>query len=63
LLLVVVTDRYDSNFGNVELEQQPRPEPAKLAIAAPAVAARAIVDFNRAYWKLLLRMYGWGRTA
>ena len=21
-----------------------------------------MINFNRAYWKLLLRMYGWGRT-
>jgi GNAT superfamily N-acetyltransferase len=58
-----LTFRHGESTGSIDLEQQPRPEPAKLAIAAPAVAARAIVDFNRAYWKLLLRMYGWGRTA
>ena len=40
-----------------------RLELGRLAIAAPAEAARAIVEFNRAYWKLFLRMYGWGRTA
>jgi len=33
-----------------------RLELGRLAIAAPAEAARAIVDFNCAYWKLLLRM-------
>jgi hypothetical protein len=47
-------------LGRLELG---RLELGRLAIAAPAEAARAIVDFNRAYWKLLLRMYGWGRTA
>ena len=26
-------------------------------------AMRAVANFNRAYWKMLLRMYGWGRTA
>ena len=26
-------------------------------------AARAIANFNRAYWRMLLRMYGWGRAA
>jgi hypothetical protein len=29
----------------------------------PLEAARAMMSFNRAYWKLLMRMYGWGRTA
>ena len=24
---------------------------------------RAIANFNRAYWRMLLRMYGWGRAA
>jgi hypothetical protein len=73
-----LTFRHGESTGSIDLRQQPRPEPAKLepgrlepgrlepgrlAIVAPAEAARAIVDFNRAYWKLLLRMYGWGRTA
>jgi hypothetical protein len=22
-----------------------------------------MINFNRAYWQLVLRMYGWGRTA
>jgi hypothetical protein len=26
-------------------------------------AARAITNFNRAYWGILFRMYGWGRAA
>jgi hypothetical protein len=34
-----------------------------LALVTPLDAARAMVGFNRAYWKMLLRMYGWGRTA
>jgi GNAT superfamily N-acetyltransferase len=58
-----LTFRHGESTGSIDLRQQPQPEPAKLAIATPAEAARAIVDFNRAYWKLLLRMYGWGRTA
>jgi GNAT superfamily N-acetyltransferase len=35
----------------------------RLAVATPLDAARAMAGFNRAYWKWLLRMYGWGRTA
>jgi hypothetical protein len=29
----------------------------------PLDAARAMINFNRTCWKLLLQMYGWGRTA
>jgi GNAT superfamily N-acetyltransferase len=63
-----LTFRHGESTGSIDLRQQPQPEFAKhelgrLALAAPAEAARAIVDFNRAYWKLLLRMYGWGRIA
>jgi GNAT superfamily N-acetyltransferase len=68
-----LTFRHGESTGSIDLRQQPQPEPARpelgrpelarLAIATPAETARAIVDFNRAYWKLLLRMYGWGRTA
>jgi RimJ/RimL family protein N-acetyltransferase len=58
-----LTFRHGESTGSIDLKQHPQPELARYAIAAPAVAARAIVDFNRAYWKLFLRMYGWGRTA
>ena len=58
-----LTFRHGESTGSIDLKQQPQPELAKLAIATPVDAARAMVNFNRAYWKLLLRMYGWGRTA
>jgi GNAT superfamily N-acetyltransferase len=58
-----LTFRHGESTGSIDLEPQPRPESAKLAIATPADAARAMMTINRAYWKLLLRMYGWGRTA
>ena len=58
-----LTFRHGESTGSIDLKQQPQPELAKHAIAAPAEAARAMVDFNRAYWKLFLRIYGWGRTA
>jgi GNAT superfamily N-acetyltransferase len=56
-----LTFRHGESTGSIDLTQ-PQPELAKLAIATPADATRAMIDFNRAYWKLLLRMYGWGRT-
>jgi GNAT superfamily N-acetyltransferase len=58
-----LTFRHGESTGTIDLKQQPQLELAKLAIATPTDAARAMVQFNRAYWKLLLGMYGWGRAA
>jgi len=66
-----LTFRHGESTGSIDLKQRPQPEPAKElakelarhAIATPADSMRAMMNFNRAYWKLLLRMYGWGRTA
>ena len=58
-----LTFRYGESTGNIELEPSAQPQPARAAIATPADAARAMIQVNRAYWKMLLRMYGWGRTA
>ena len=55
--------RQGESTGTIALKQQPQLELARIAIAAPADAARAMTQFNRAYWKLLFRMFGWGRTA
>jgi len=58
-----LTFRHGESTAAIDLKQQPQPEQGRLPIATPFDAARAMVDFNRAYWKRLLRMYGWGRTA
>lgn len=58
-----LTFRHGESTGSIDLKPQPQSEAAKRAVATPANAARAMMSFNRAYWKLLLRMYGWGRTA
>jgi RimJ/RimL family protein N-acetyltransferase len=57
-----LTFRHGESTGTIDLKPQPRLEFAKLGIATPADAARAMIHFNRAYWSLFLRMYGWGRT-
>jgi GNAT superfamily N-acetyltransferase len=62
-----LTFRHGESTGTIDLKPQPQLESGKLetgrlAIATPYDAARAMVGFNRAYWKWLLRMYGWGRT-
>ena len=58
-----LTFRHGESTGSIDLKPQPQPELARSGIAAPAASMRAMMNFNRAYWKLLLRMYGWGRTA
>ena len=58
-----LTFRHGESTGTIDLKQQPQLELAKLALAAPADAARAMTKVNREYWKIFLRMYGWGRTA
>ena len=58
-----LTFRHGESTGTIDLKQAASPELAKVAMATPAEAARAVMNFNRAYWKLLLRIYGWGRTA
>ena len=55
--------RHGESTGNIDLKPNMRPEPAKFPIEIAIEAMRAAASFNRAYWKLLLRMYGWGRTA
>ena len=58
-----LTFRHGESTGSIDLSRQGQVEPARLWIAAPLEATRAMVNFNRAYWKFLLRMYGLGRAA
>ncbi|MFK4687053.1 hypothetical protein ABIF39_008866 [Bradyrhizobium diazoefficiens] len=34
-----------------------------VAAVTPVEAARAIVDMNRAYWRMVMQISGWGRAA
>jgi GNAT superfamily N-acetyltransferase len=58
-----LTFRHGESTGSIDLTQQNQPQPAKLAIATPFDAARAMIHFNWMYWKLFLRIYGLGRVA
>jgi GNAT superfamily N-acetyltransferase len=58
-----LTFRYGESTGNIDLKQQPQPAQARPAFATPFDVLHAMGNFNRAYWKWLLRIYGWGRTA
>ena len=58
-----LTFRYGESTGSIDLAKQNQPEVAPSAMATTLEAARAITNFNRAYWAMMLRMSGWGRTA
>ncbi len=58
-----LTFRHGESTGSIDLKRQPLSPFAGLAIATPIDAARAMINFNRAYWRLYFRMYGLGRTA
>jgi len=50
-----LTFRHGESTGTIDVKEQSRPEPA--GIATPMDAARAVTNFNRAYWKFVLRLY------
>src|ERR1700744_2798601 len=54
--------QYGASSGTIDLSKQRRLE-APASAASAFAAARAIADLNRAYWEMLMRMYGWGRAA
>ena len=58
-----LTFRHGESSGTIDLGKQHQSELASPAFASAIGAARAIADFNRAYWRMLLRMYGWKRAA
>lgn len=58
-----LTFRHGKSTGSIDLKQQAQPKSARSAVATPFDAARAMANFNREYWKFMLRMSGWGRTA
>jgi GNAT superfamily N-acetyltransferase len=58
-----LTFSHGESSGSIDLKQQKQPQLAKLAVMTPLDATRAMMNFNRAYWKLLFRMYGIGRAA
>ena len=48
--------RHGESTGTIEVNQAPQTELAKLAIDGPLNAARAVMNFNRVWWKLLAKM-------
>jgi hypothetical protein len=49
--------------GTIDLSASPQDELAKLAIDGPLNAARAVMNFNRACWKVFAKMVEGGRAA
>ena len=45
--------RHGESTGTIEVQPLPQAELAKLAIDTPLAAARAVINFNRACWKML----------
>jgi hypothetical protein len=58
-----LTFRHGESTGSIDLSQQPQAEPAKLRMPTPLDATRAMIRFNRAYWKFVFGVYGWGPAA
>ncbi len=58
-----LTFRHGESTGTIDLKERPQMEPARPAALTPLDAARAIIQFNRAYWKFLLQLYGWKQIA
>ena len=63
-----LTFRHGESTGSIDLTEQSQPEPVPavvtpLPVVTPVEAARALVDMNRAYWRMVMQMSGWGRAA
>jgi GNAT superfamily N-acetyltransferase len=58
-----LTFRYGESTGSIDLARGTQPAAASSAISTTIEAARTITNFNRAYWSMLMKMYGLGRAA
>jgi len=58
-----LTFRYGESTGSIDLAKQSQTERVPSPMATTLEAARAITNFNRAYWGMLMRAYGFGRAA
>jgi GNAT superfamily N-acetyltransferase len=55
-----LTFSHGESSGIIDLARPNQLELAPSPVIAPIAAAQAIANFNRAYWRILFRMYGWG---
>ena len=49
--------------GTIDVIKHDQPQSASVGFASTIAAARVITAFNSAYWRMLFKMYGWGRAA
>ena len=54
-----LTFYYGESTGTIDLAQHPQARPAGVTHTLAYDAARAMIALNRAYWRALLRIYGW----
>ena len=52
---------HGESTGVIDLSRPSQLELAPSLVVTPIEAAQAIANFNRAYWHILFRIYGWGR--
>ena len=55
--------RHGETTGTIEVDRLPQAEFAMLAIDVPLNAARTVMNFNRACWRVFSKMYGLGDAA
>jgi RimJ/RimL family protein N-acetyltransferase len=58
-----LTFSHGESTGIVDLTEQDQPELAPSVSVTAIDAVRVIANFNRAYWRMLLRMSGWSKAA
>ena len=60
-----LTFHHGESTGSIDLAQHNRPSRSRCRprMWSRSNAARAIANFNRVYWRMVLRMYGWSRAA
>jgi GNAT superfamily N-acetyltransferase len=56
-----LTFSHGESTGVIDLTRPSQLELAPSLAVTPIEAAQAIANFNRAYWRMLFRLYGWGR--
>ena len=57
-----LTFQHGESTGVIDLSQEDQPELPTVSVT-PVEAMRALANFNRAYWQMLLQISGWSKAA
>ncbi len=57
-----LTFQHGESTGVIDLSQEDRPKLPAVNVT-PVEAMQAVANFNRAYWRMLLRISGWSKAA